>query len=82
MLTRRELSNIYIHRSPNIVRVNKTRILRWAGHVVRIEEGRCTFKISTGTPKGNRHVGRPRHRCEENIRMDLKEIGKKCEELG
>jgi hypothetical protein len=46
--------------------------LRWAGHVARMEEGRSTFKISTGTPTGNRPLGRPRHRWEDNIRMDLR----------
>ena len=46
-----------------------------AGHVARIEEGRRAFKILTGTPKGKRPLGRPRCRWEDNIRMDLKEIG-------
>ena len=54
----------------NIVRVIKSRRLRWVGHVARIEEGRSVFKILTGTP-----LGRPRRRWEDNIRMDLKEIG-------
>ena len=59
--------------SPNIVRVIKSRRLRWEGHVTRMEEGRKAFKILTGTPIGNRPLGR--HRWEDNIRMDLKEIG-------
>jgi hypothetical protein len=49
--------------------------LRWAGHVARMEEGRSAFKILTGKPTGKRHLGRSRHRWEDNIRMDLKEIG-------
>ena len=49
--------------------------LRWAGHVVRMEEGRSTFKILIGTATGKRPLGRPRRRWEDNIRMDLKEIG-------
>ena len=58
--------------SPNIVREIKSRRLRWAGHVARrIEEGKGAFKILTG----KRPLGRPRRRWEDNIRMDLEEIG-------
>ena len=53
----------------------KSRKLRWAGHVARMEEGRSAFKILTGTPTGKESFGRPRRSCEENIRMDLKEMG-------
>ena len=53
----------------------KSRRLRWAGHVARMEESRSAFKILTGKPTGKRPFGRPRHRCEDNIRMDLEEIG-------
>ena len=49
--------------------------LRWAGHVARMEEGRSVFKILTGKPTGNRPLGRPRLGWEDNIRMDLEEIG-------
>ena len=59
----------------NIVRVIKSRRLRWAGHVARMEESRSAFKILTGKPTGKRPLGRPRHRWEDNIRMDLEEIG-------
>ena len=68
-----ELHSLY--RSPNIVRVIKSRRLRWAGHVTRMEEGRSAFKILTAKPRGKRPLGRPRRRWEDNIRMDLKEIG-------
>ena len=61
-------------RSPNIVRVINSRRLRWAGHVARMEEGRRAFKILTGKPTGKRHLGRPRRRWEDNIRIDLEEI--------
>ena len=68
-----ELHSLYC--SPNIVRVIKSRRLRWAGHVPRMEGGKSAFKILTLKPKGNRPLGRPRRRREDNIRMDLEEIG-------
>ena len=64
-----------MYRSPNIVRVIKSKRLRWAGHVARMEEGRSALKILTGKPTGKRPLGRPRRRCEDNIRMDIEEIG-------
>ena len=64
-----------LYRSPNIVRVITSRRLRWADHVARMEEGRCGFEILPGTSKRNRFLGRPRSRWEDNIRMDLREIG-------
>ena len=62
-----------MYRSPNIVKVIKSKRLRWAEHVARKEEGRSAFKILTGKPV--RPLGRPRRRWEDNIRMDLEEIG-------
>ena len=56
----------------HIVRMIKSRRLRWASHLARMEEGRSTFKILTGTLAGNRPLGRPRRKWEDNIRMDLK----------
>ena len=67
-----ELHSLY--RSPNIVRVIKSRRLRWAGNVARMEEGRSAFKILTGKPTGKRPLVRPKRRWEDNIRMDLEEI--------
>ena len=64
-----------MHRSPNIVRVIKSRRLRWAGHLARMEESRNVFKILTGKPTGKRPLGTHRRRWEDNIRMELKEIG-------
>jgi hypothetical protein len=51
-----------LYRSPNIVRVIKSRRLRWADHLARMEEGRSLFDILTGKPKGKRPLGRPRLR--------------------
>ena len=62
-----------MYRSPNIVKVIKSRRLRLAGHVARMEEGRSALKILTGPPAGKRPLGRPRCKWEDNIRMDLKE---------
>ena len=68
-----ELHSLY--RSPNIVRVIKSRRLRWAGHVARMDEGRSAFKILTRNPTGKIPLWRPRRRWEDNIRMSIKEIG-------
>ena len=68
-----ELHSLY--RSPNIVTVIKSRRLRWAGHVARMEEGRSALKILTGKPTGRRPLGRPRRRWEDSIRIDLEKIG-------
>ena len=64
-----------MYRSPNIVRVNKSRRLTWTGHIARMEEGRSAFKILTRKPTGKSPLGRPRRRWEDNIRIDLEEIG-------
>ena len=56
-----------------MVSVMKSRRLRWAGHVARMEEGRNALKILTDKPTGKRPLGRPRCRWEDNIRME--EIG-------
>ena len=56
-----------------IVRVAKSRRLRWADHVARMEEGRSAFRILKGKPTGKRPLGR--RRWEDNITMDLEEIG-------
>ena len=52
----------------------KSRRLRWAGHVARMEKGRSAFKILTGKPTGKRPLGWPRRKWEDNIRMELEEI--------
>ena len=55
--------------------MTQSRRLRWAGHVARMEEGRSGFKILTGKPTGKRPLGRSRRRWEDNIRMEIEEIG-------
>jgi hypothetical protein len=67
-----ELHSLYS--SPNIVRVNKSRRMRWAGHVVRMGEGSDVYRVLIGRPEGKRPPGRPRRRWEDNIKMDLREI--------
>ena len=71
-LHNKELHHLY--RSPNKVRVIKSRRLRWADHVARLEEDRTALKIVPGTPIGKKLLGMPRRRWEDNIRIDLKEI--------
>jgi hypothetical protein len=68
-----EFHNLYS--SPNIVRVIKSRRMRWAGHVTRMEEGRGVYRVLVGGPEGKRPLGRPRRRWEDNIKLDLTEIG-------
>ena len=64
-----------MYRSSSIVRVIKSKRLRWAGRVARMEEDRSAFKVLTGKPTGKRSLGRPRRRWEDNIRMDHEKIG-------
>ena len=71
-----ELSDL--HSLPNIVRVVKSRRMRWAGHVVRMAEGRGVQRVLVGKPEGKRPLGRPRHRWEDNIKTDLQEVGGSC----
>jgi hypothetical protein len=68
-----ELHKLYS--SPNIVRVNKSRRMRWAGHVARMGDGRGVYRLLVGRPEGKRPLGRPRRMWEDNIKMDLREIG-------
>ena len=68
-----ELNDLYS--SPNIVRVIKSRIMRWAGHVARIGEESGVYRVLVGKPERKRPPGRPRHRWVDNIRTDLQEVG-------
>jgi hypothetical protein len=67
-----ELHNLYS--SPDIIRQIKSRRMRWAGHVARMEEGRKVYRVLVGKPEGKRSLERPRRRWEDGIKMDLKEI--------
>jgi len=61
--------------SSNIVRVIKSKRMRWTGHVARMGERRGVYRILLGKPEGNRPLGKPRRRWEDNIIMDLQEVG-------
>jgi len=68
-----ELKDLYS--LPNIVRVVKSRRMRWGEHVARMGEGRDVYRVLVGKPEGKRPLGRPRRRWEDNIKMDLREVG-------
>jgi hypothetical protein len=71
-----ELNDLYS--LTNIVRVVKWRRMRWTGHVARMEEGRGVHRVYVGNPERTRPLGRPRRRWEDNIKMDLEEVGGDC----
>jgi hypothetical protein len=59
--------------SPTTVRVTKSRMMVWAGHVARVGVRRGIYIVLVGKPVGNRPLGRPRHRWKDNNEMDLQE---------
>jgi hypothetical protein len=61
--------------SPSIIRMIKSRRMRWAGHVTRMGERRNAYRILVGKPEDKRPLGRPRRRWTNNIKMHLREIG-------
>jgi hypothetical protein len=71
-----ELNDLYS--LPNIVRVVKSRRMRWARHVARMGEGRGVHSVLVGKSEGKRPLGRPRRRWEDNIKRDLQEVGGGC----
>ena len=73
MLHNEELNDPYS--SPDIFRVIKSRRMRWAGHVAHMVERRGLYRVLVGKPEGRRPLGRPRRRCEDNIKMVLQEVG-------
>ena len=68
-----ELRDLYS--LPNVVRVVKSRRMRWAGHVARMGEGRGVHRVLVGKYEGKKPLGRPRRRWEDNIKIDLREVG-------
>jgi hypothetical protein len=68
-----QLNNLYS--SPSIIRMIKSRRMRWAGHVARMRANRNAYRILVGMPEGKRPLGRPRRTWVDNIKMDLREIG-------
>ncbi|KAJ4434303.1 hypothetical protein ANN_22857 [Periplaneta americana] len=74
----RKLHNTELHAlysSPDIITNIKSRRLRWAGHVARMGESKNAYRVLVGTPEGKIPLGRPRRRWEDNIKMDLREVG-------
>ena len=71
-----EISELYS--LPNIVRVVKSKRMRWAGHVARMGEGRGVHRVLVVKPEGKGPLGRPRRRWEDNIKMDLQDVGGRC----
>jgi hypothetical protein len=72
-LHNKELHDLYS--SPSIIRIIRSRRMRWAGHVARMEEKRNAYRLLMGKPKGKRPLGRPRRRWVDNIRVDLGLVG-------
>jgi hypothetical protein len=72
-LDNEELNGLYC--SPDIVWVLKPRRMRWAKHVVHMGKMRGVYRVLVGKPEGKRSLGRPRRRWEDNIKMDLQEVG-------
>jgi hypothetical protein len=68
-----ELHNLYS--TTIIIRIIKSRRMRWAGHVARMGEKRNVYRLLVGKPEGKRQLGRPRYRWIDNIKMDLSEVG-------
>jgi hypothetical protein len=68
-----ELNDLYSF--PNIVRLVKSRRMRWTGHVARMGEDRGVYRVLVRKPEGKRPLGRPRRRWVDNIKMDLQEVG-------
>jgi hypothetical protein len=73
----RKLHNEELHHlysSPSIIRIMKSRRMKWAGHIARMGEKRNPYRLLVGKPEGKRSLGRPSHRLVDNIRMDLGQV--------
>ena len=73
VLHNEEFNDLYC--SPNNFLVIKSRRVRWAGHIALMGERRGVYRVLLGKPEGKRSLGRPRRRWEDNIKMDLQEVG-------
>jgi hypothetical protein len=71
-----ELHNLYPSTNIALIRMIRSRRMRWTGHVGGMGEGGNAYRILVGKPEGNRPLGRPRRRFEDNIIMNLREIGR------
>jgi hypothetical protein len=67
-----ELHDLYS--SPSIIRIMKSRRMRWVGHVAQLVEKRNAYRLLVGKPEGKRPLGRPRCRWVDNISMDLVQV--------
>jgi hypothetical protein len=67
-----ELYNLYS--SPSIIRIIKSRRMRWVAHMAQMGEKRNMYRLLVGKPEGKRPLGRPRHRWMDNIKMGLLEM--------
>jgi hypothetical protein len=68
-------SRYSLNSPPNIIRMIKSRRMRWAGHIARMTEKRNIYRILVGKPEGKRQLGRPRRRWVDHIKIDLRDIG-------
>ena len=75
-LHNKELSDLFF--LPNIVRVVKSRRIKWEGHVVCLAKGREVYRFMVGKSEGKRPLGRPIRRWEDKIKVDLQEVGGAC----
>jgi hypothetical protein len=64
-----------LYSSPSIIKIIKSRRMRWEGRIARMGEKRNAYRLLVGKPEGKRPLGRPRRRWVDNIRMDLGEVG-------
>jgi hypothetical protein len=64
-----------LYASPHVIRVIKSRRMRWVGHIAHMGEMRNVYKILVRKPERKRPLGRPRNICEDNIRIYLREVG-------
>jgi len=64
-----------LYSSPNIIRIIKSRRIRWAGHAAHMGERRGVYRVLVGKPEGKTALGRRRRRLEDNIKIDLQKVG-------